>query len=128
MNPYPYPLPLSRFVFAKATVQEYRDELGPLAFLFWVEVFILLILLPWAALNGEDECFGVEATGAFWPYDGADSGSSSLQCRVIQSRVSSMHLSSVHVISNSRIFPTKQSRYSRVFSEFLCTHDVSSAS
>ena len=34
-------------------MQEYRDELGPLAFLFWVEVFILLILLPWAALNGE---------------------------------------------------------------------------
>ena len=34
-------------------MQEYRDELGSLAFLFWVEVFILLILLPWAALNGE---------------------------------------------------------------------------
>ena len=42
-----------KYVFAKATVQEYRDELGPFAFLFWVEVFILLILLPWAALNGE---------------------------------------------------------------------------
>ena len=42
-----------KYVFAKATVQEYRDELGSLAFLFWVEVFILLILLPWAALNGE---------------------------------------------------------------------------
>ena len=27
-----------KYVFAKATVQEYRDELGSLAFLFWVEV------------------------------------------------------------------------------------------
>eukprot|EP00964_Phaeocystis_antarctica_P004363 scaffold2367_cov58-Phaeocystis_antarctica.AAC.4 len=49
----PCALPPARPPRAKATVQEYRDELGSLAFLFWVEVFILLILLPWAALNGE---------------------------------------------------------------------------
>ena len=42
-----------KYVFAKATVEQYRDELGPLAFLFWVEVIILLILLPWALANGE---------------------------------------------------------------------------
>lgn len=42
-----------KYVFAKATVETYRDELGALAFLFWVEVIILVILLPWAIANGE---------------------------------------------------------------------------
>ena len=42
-----------KYVFAKATIEAYRDELGALAFVFWVEVFILLLLLPWALANGE---------------------------------------------------------------------------
>ena len=42
-----------KYVFAHATIKRYRNELGVLAFTFWVEVFVGVMLLPWALLDGE---------------------------------------------------------------------------
>jgi hypothetical protein len=42
-----------KYVFAKETIHACRQELGAISLLFWIEVFITAILLPWAYLNGE---------------------------------------------------------------------------
>ena len=38
---------------AHAIIKEYRSEMGTLAFTFWVEVLVAIMLFPWAYLNGE---------------------------------------------------------------------------
>ena len=42
-----------KYVLAHATIKQYRDELGVLAFTFWVEIFAGTMLLPWALASGE---------------------------------------------------------------------------
>lgn len=42
-----------KYVAAHAVIKEYRGEMGTLAFTFWVEVVVAIMLLPWAILNGE---------------------------------------------------------------------------
>jgi len=42
-----------KYVLAHATIKAYKTTMGTLAFTFWVEIFVALILLPWAVLNGE---------------------------------------------------------------------------
>jgi drug/metabolite transporter (DMT)-like permease len=42
-----------KYVFAHAVMQLCKKDLGTFAFLFWTDVFILPILVPWAILKGE---------------------------------------------------------------------------
>ena len=42
-----------KYVVAHAMIQKYRTEMGILGFTFWIEVFSAILLLPWAAANGE---------------------------------------------------------------------------
>ena len=42
-----------KYVMAHAMIREFREELGVLAFTFWVELFVAIVLTPWAVLNGE---------------------------------------------------------------------------
>jgi len=42
-----------KYVLCHATIKTYQQEMGVLAFTFWVECFVGLMLLPWAVLNGE---------------------------------------------------------------------------
>lgn len=43
----------AKYVFSKASLDTYKTSLGPFSFLFWMEVGILCLLLPWCLLNGE---------------------------------------------------------------------------
>lgn len=49
-----------KYVLAHKAIKEYRESMGVLAFTFWVEIFIALMLLPWAILNGEAAVFLAE--------------------------------------------------------------------
>ena len=42
-----------KYVMAHSMIRSFRDDLGVLAFTFWVEVFVAIMLTPWAVLNGE---------------------------------------------------------------------------
>jgi len=42
-----------KYVLCHQVISEFRKEMGVLAFTFWVEVFVGLMLAPWALLNGE---------------------------------------------------------------------------
>ena len=44
-----------KYVLAHSMIRTFRDELGVLAFTFWVEVLVAIMLTPWAVLNGEAE-------------------------------------------------------------------------
>ncbi len=57
-----------KYVLARQMIREYQDELGPLAFCFWVEVIVGILLTPWAVLSGE---MGL----LFWPDAMQDVGS-----------------------------------------------------
>ena len=41
------------FLGAQASLDTYEVQLGPLAYLFWMEVGIMCLLLPWALLTGD---------------------------------------------------------------------------
>ena len=43
----------AKYVFAKSMLHAFRQELGALPLLFWIEVVICATLLPWALLWGE---------------------------------------------------------------------------
>lgn len=43
----------TKYVFAKASLIEWKRQMGPLGLLLWIEVLITFVLLPWALLNGE---------------------------------------------------------------------------
>jgi len=57
-----------KYVYAGALIREYRNELGTLAFTLWVEVFVTLMLTPWAILNGEAKAllFGTATSLKDW--------------------------------------------------------------
>lgn len=42
-----------KYVMAHQMIRAFRDDLGVLAFTFWVEAFVAVVLAPWAVLNGE---------------------------------------------------------------------------
>merc|ERR1712166_700308 len=42
-----------KYVFAHSVMQKCKKDLGTFAFLFWIDVLILFILVPWAVINGE---------------------------------------------------------------------------
>jgi len=42
-----------KYVFAHSVMQKCKKDLGTFAFLFWIDVLILFILVPWSAINGE---------------------------------------------------------------------------
>lgn len=42
-----------KYVLAHKMVTTYKNELGTLSFLFWVECFVAALLTPWAVANGE---------------------------------------------------------------------------
>ena len=42
-----------KYVMAHAIIRNFREDMGVLAFTFWVEVLVALMLSPWAYLNGE---------------------------------------------------------------------------
>lgn len=42
-----------KYVLAHAVLTTYKKELGTLSYLFWVECFVFLLLLPFAIGNGE---------------------------------------------------------------------------
>ena len=41
-----------KYVFCHAAIKEHRQKMGTLAFTFWVEIFVGLMLLPWCAARG----------------------------------------------------------------------------
>ena len=43
----------TKYVFAKASIVEWKRQMGPLGLLLWIEVLIAAVLLPWAVFNGE---------------------------------------------------------------------------
>lgn len=55
-----------KYVMAHTMIRSFRDDLGVLAFTFWVEVVVGFMLAPWAILNGEAEklIFGDAASNA----------------------------------------------------------------
>lgn len=55
-----------KYVMAHKMIRTFRDDLGTLAFTFWVEVLVAVMLTPWAILNGEAEMliFGGAASSA----------------------------------------------------------------
>ena len=42
-----------KYVIAHEVIRRFREQLGVLAFTFWVEVLVAIMLTPWALLNGE---------------------------------------------------------------------------
>ena len=42
-----------KYVLAHKVIKDCRHSMGTLAFTFWVEVIVGVVLLPWALLNGE---------------------------------------------------------------------------
>jgi len=56
-----------KYVMAHKMINDFRTDLGVLAFTFWVEVFVAIILTPWAVLNGEAEelLFGNAVTSTY---------------------------------------------------------------
>jgi drug/metabolite transporter (DMT)-like permease len=42
-----------KYVLAHKMITTYKKELGTLSFLFWVEIFVAILLFPWAIGNGE---------------------------------------------------------------------------
>ena len=44
-----------KYVMAHAMIRDFRDDLGVLAFTFWIDILVALMLAPWAILNGEAE-------------------------------------------------------------------------
>uniref|UniRef100_A0A7S2JN33 EamA domain-containing protein n=1 Tax=Haptolina brevifila TaxID=156173 RepID=A0A7S2JN33_9EUKA len=42
-----------KYVLCHKAIKDFREQMGVLAFTFWVEVFVGLMLLPWAVINGE---------------------------------------------------------------------------
>lgn len=42
-----------KYVMAHQMIRTFREDLGVLAFTFWVEIFVTVMLTPWAVLNGE---------------------------------------------------------------------------
>ena len=42
-----------KYVLAHKMITTFKKELGTLSFLFWVEIFVAVLLTPWAILNGE---------------------------------------------------------------------------
>jgi drug/metabolite transporter (DMT)-like permease len=43
----------TKYVFAKASIVAWKQRMGALGLLLWIEVLIACVLLPWALLNGE---------------------------------------------------------------------------
>jgi drug/metabolite transporter (DMT)-like permease len=52
-----------KYVLAHSMISTYKKSLGTLAFTFWVEVFVGIMLLPWALLNGEAKILIFETGG-----------------------------------------------------------------
>jgi drug/metabolite transporter (DMT)-like permease len=42
-----------KYVFAHSVMQKTKKDLGTFSFLFWIDTLILLLLVPWALINGE---------------------------------------------------------------------------
>ncbi|KAL3921928.1 MAG: hypothetical protein SGPRY_004734, partial [Prymnesium sp.] len=42
-----------KYVYAHAAMKTYKNELGTLGFLFWIEIIVAIMLVPWAIANGE---------------------------------------------------------------------------
>jgi len=42
-----------KYVLCHKAITTFREEMGVLAFTFWVEVFVGLMLVPWAVISGE---------------------------------------------------------------------------
>merc|ERR1719217_303147 len=56
-----------KYVLCHKAISDFRNEMGVLAFTFWVEVFVGAMLLPWALLNGEAYALVTSPhTGAGW--------------------------------------------------------------
>ena len=58
-----------KYVMAHAMIRSFRDDLGVLAFTFWVEAIVSVMLTPWAVLNGEAEKLifgGAASTATDW--------------------------------------------------------------
>jgi len=43
----------SKYVFTHKAFREFKDQMGPLALLFWVDLLMIPIYLVWAGANGE---------------------------------------------------------------------------
>lgn len=50
-----------KYVLCHKAIKEFQQEMGVLAFTFWVEVVVALVLTPWAVLNGEAYKMAFEA-------------------------------------------------------------------
>lgn len=57
----------TKYVVMKESIETFKAELGPLAFLFWMEAGICVLLLPWALLNGEVQALLTSTTPEQWP-------------------------------------------------------------
>lgn len=57
-----------KYVLCHKMIKEFQEQMGVLAFTFWVEIFVGSMLLPWALLNGEARkmIFETENTAAQW--------------------------------------------------------------
>jgi drug/metabolite transporter (DMT)-like permease len=42
-----------KYVLAHSIIKQYKNQMGTLAFTFWVEIFVGFMLIPWAYFNGE---------------------------------------------------------------------------
>lgn len=67
-----------KYVMAHQMIRAFREDLGVLAFTFWVELFVTIMLTPWAVLNGEAEMllygdFSVKDWALLW-FTGAYGG------------------------------------------------------
>jgi len=43
----------TKYVFAHSVMQKCKKDLGTFAFLFWIDMLILILLVPWSLINGE---------------------------------------------------------------------------
>ena len=74
-----------KYVFAHAAIKEYQRELGTLGFLFWVEVFVAVLLTPWAVANGEGaKLLGILVLGEpLGDHDATTSGEASVSALLL---------------------------------------------
>jgi hypothetical protein len=57
-----------KYVLCHKAIKDFREEMGVLAFTFWVELFVGAMLTPWALLNGEAHklMFETEQSAGEW--------------------------------------------------------------
>lgn len=56
-----------KYVFTKSIIETTKKELGSFAFLFWIDVFIVCVLVPWSLVNGElVALFRYPKNGGMW--------------------------------------------------------------